>query len=73
MTRWASVSKPKQVTFDSATEGSQAKWPTKHAAKVTHPVKRLAWRDEPAVKLKQVELDQSFMQIDCLLLEPEDS
>ena len=76
MTRWASVSEPKQVTTVLFSNKKKTSEVTKHASEVTHPVKRtlkLAWRDEPAVKLKQVELDHSFMQIAVLLLEPEDS
>ena len=41
--------------------------------KLQTPSPTASWRDEPAVKLKPVELDHSFMQIAVLLLEPEDS
>ena len=76
MTRWASVSEPKQVTIVLFSNKEKTSEVTRRASEVTHPVKRnlkLAWRDEPAVKLEQAELDHSFMQIAVLLLEPEDS
>ena len=41
--------------------------------KLQTPSPTASWRDEPAVKLKPVELDHSFMQIAVLLLEQEDS